>query len=92
MTRARWFRMAVRAVIRASEELPEFTADDVWDRIKTPPPPGVDGRTVGNAIAAVAKMGLVRGTGRHRPSRNPDYHKRPQAVWVACSWRPFGGI
>lgn len=62
----------------------EFSSDEVWSMLRHPPEP----RALGAVMRQAAADGLIRGTGRTRPSTRPDCHARPVAIWVGSPQNP----
>ena len=67
---------AIRAVAYANTEL---TTDDVWKALGRNP--DVEGRAMGAAMRAAAKLGLVRRTDRTKKSHRVACHRRDLRVW-----------
>jgi len=67
---------AIRAVAAAQ---PEVTTDDVWRALGRDP--DVEGRAMGAAMRAAAKLGLVQRTDRTTKSLRVACHRRDLRVW-----------
>jgi hypothetical protein len=70
---------AVKAVIKLARTRKQFTTDDVWANVKGPGL--VDPRALGSIMISAAGQGAIKATGRYKPSKRPECHKRPIRVW-----------
>ena len=77
-TRATWIHVARGAAHQAIERFGEVSADDIH-RIR-PVPEGIDPRVMG-AVLNRRRFRFIR----YQPSRRPECHARPIAVWGAKS-------
>jgi hypothetical protein len=68
--------VAIRAVAVAQ---PEVTTDDVWRALGRSP--DIEGRAMGAAMRAAAKLGLVQRTERTAKSQRVACHRRDLRVW-----------
>lgn len=69
---------AARATLRAlAASGAEFTTDDLWAQLPSPPEP----RAMGAVIRWGALQGLIVDTGRSRKSNRPECHARPVSIW-----------
>jgi hypothetical protein len=79
-----WKAAATAAVVLCAATLDDFTADDVWQALdlRWPWSSTHDPRALGAVIRACARSGLIRKTGRVRPSRLVRRHGRDVAIWT----------
>jgi hypothetical protein len=81
-----WQRVALAAIERIARSQETLTTDDVWEHVEAPSEP----RAVGCAMRRAAREGLIRKTGRVKPSRRKECHGRDVAVWRSLVWE--GGL
>lgn len=77
-----WKHMAVRAFIKVSYGMKEFTTDDVWKvlddwGVDTPHEP----RAMGPIVRSLMREGLIEPVGRRVKSTIPRGHCRPVEVY-----------
>ena len=75
-----WKAAAYVALVQAARDLPDFTTDDVIERM----PAGVtthDLRAMGSVPVKAAKEGLIAKTGEFRKSKRATLHSSPIQVW-----------
>jgi hypothetical protein len=70
---------ATKAVIRLAKTRRSFTTDDVWAAIQGPA--GVDPRALGSIMTTAASQGVIKATGRYKPSKRVECHRRPIRIW-----------
>lgn len=73
-----WQNHAAREIKAMAERLMTFTADDLRERMPTPPKPNA----VGAAFSHAAKSGLIRRTGGLVKSKRPEAHSRLLPEWT----------
>jgi hypothetical protein len=73
-----WLQAAVPVVESLAQETPEFTTDEVWERLEQPPR---EGRQVGALMRHCQRAGFITPTEAHRPSSRPNVNRRPIRIW-----------
>lgn len=74
-----WQVDALAAIRSLAAQNSEFTTDDVWRSLGRDP--DVEGRAMGAAMRAAAKLGLIRRTDRTKKSHRVACHRRDLRVW-----------
>jgi hypothetical protein len=74
-----WQVDALAAIRSLAAAQPSLTTDDVWRTLGRDP--DVEGRAMGAAMRAAAKLGLVRKTERTTKSHRVACHRRDLRVW-----------
>lgn len=73
-----WRTALQRVVETLARRGGEFSTDDVWTRLDGQPP---EPRALGATMMSLARLGVIRRTGKYVPSARPECHARPVAVW-----------
>jgi hypothetical protein len=74
-----WQVDAIAAIRLVAASRSVLTTDDVWRALGRDP--GVEGRAMGAAMRAAAKLGLVERTDRTRKSERVACHRRDLRLW-----------
>lgn len=79
-----WMSAALRALRHVASMMPEFTAEDVWDRLDTlDVPPPHERRAMGAILREGVESGIIASTGRFDASKRAQGHGHPTSVWRA---------
>lgn len=80
-----WLRSAITAVRATAVRNGTLTTDDVWETLRSTYP-GVDTheyRALGAVMRIAARHGWIKRSGTYRPTKRPQAHRRPIAVWFS---------
>lgn len=77
-----WLEAARTACLRVANAKPTFTSDDVWDVLEWQNATTHEPKAMGAVLAGLSKAGLIRKTGRYRPTRRAIAHGRDLAEWT----------
>lgn len=71
-------RLVIRGLAATGDD---FTTDELWARLPSPPEP----RAMGGIVRWAVNAGLIEATGRARPSVRPECHGRPVTIWKSTA-------
>ncbi len=72
---------AVKAVVKLAKTKRSFTTDDIWAALPASATAGVEPRALGAIMTSAQDQGAIKATGRYKPSKRPECHRRPVRVW-----------
>lgn len=78
MTDNTWSELAYEAVRHVAESKPEFTPDDIWATGLHKPD---EARALGGVMRRAHRNGLIKKTGRVKPTTQPESHAADITVW-----------
>ena len=80
-----WMVWALQSVYMIALHEPEFTTDDVWDRLafRWPESRTHENRAMGAIMRQARAKQWARPSNRYEPTRRKNNHGRPIRVWVS---------
>jgi hypothetical protein len=78
-----WRNAALQAVHDVAQSLPEFTADEVFERLASLPVQTHEARAFGAVIRLAQRLEWCTATNRFVKSRRVSRHRAPIQVWVS---------